>query len=372
MYLTKSDTQLTARVQKDRSSSCSCICRKISANFLRSTRISSKEPADMWYEAGRIILKQGHRADGFYILLSGEVIINVKELNPLRGDSFSSTVKQLGAGSTFGERDLLNGTERSSTAICKTNVEILTIMKEDFDTLIREQLEKQRCENADFIRRDKIIVKDMVASENLIIIKSGKCSVICSTDDESVHLKSLTDKKSPIDRIFPLLTDARRKKFERMESSAGFEWETGQLRETFRAKLLSGLTDAQSVVVEGSLSGIDARIDELRKKISKKKDSAMKSSGLESLFQPSCPRNISLVSGGADCIFVNKKAFVKHCTLNTLETIAEMLVSYPSEARIGQQLRRTKEWDQYKKGVIRDVIRRQRQQPMTRSKTLNF
>jgi hypothetical protein len=90
------------------------------------------------------------------------------------------------------------------------------------------------------------------------------------------------------------------------------------------------------------------------------------------------------VSGGADCLFVNKKAFVKHCTVGTLQTIGEMvsslkdlcgrlltlqmcmrlyqLVSYPSRTRINQQLQRKIEWSQYKRDFIDDLVRRRQKE----------
>ena len=49
------------------------------------------------YEAKRVILRQGHVAEAFYILLSGTILINAQE----RGHP---VVKEVSAGGTFGVR----------------------------------------------------------------------------------------------------------------------------------------------------------------------------------------------------------------------------------------------------------------------------
>lgn len=58
--------------------------------------------------------------------------------------------------------------------------------------------------------------------------------------------------------------------------------------------------------------------------------------GLESLFQSCCPHNISLISDGAECLFISKKVFIKHCTAATLRTISQMvrLMNNSSSARV--------------------------------------
>ena len=56
------------------------------------------------YEARRVILKQGHRPEAFYILLAGSVIANIRDTHPETGRQFVKTVKEAGPGETFGVR----------------------------------------------------------------------------------------------------------------------------------------------------------------------------------------------------------------------------------------------------------------------------
>ena len=56
------------------------------------------------YEARRVILKQGHRPEAFYIIISGQVIANIEEKSPTTGRNYIRTVHELGPGDTFGVR----------------------------------------------------------------------------------------------------------------------------------------------------------------------------------------------------------------------------------------------------------------------------
>lgn len=58
-----------------------------------------------WYEqfeAKRVIIRQGHKADNFYLILSGTAIVTVLDVDPKTGQSFSKTVAFLGKGNSFG------------------------------------------------------------------------------------------------------------------------------------------------------------------------------------------------------------------------------------------------------------------------------
>ncbi|KAK3600046.1 hypothetical protein CHS0354_012738 [Potamilus streckersoni] len=54
------------------------------------------------YEARRMILKQGHRPEAFYIILSGSVLANIQDTSPTTGKTFVRTVHEMSAGDTFG------------------------------------------------------------------------------------------------------------------------------------------------------------------------------------------------------------------------------------------------------------------------------
>jgi CRP-like cAMP-binding protein len=80
------------------------------------------------YEPKRVIIRQGHRAESFYFILSGTLVVTNRPDN----SNISYTVCFLDAGVSFGELALLSKSLRTSNVISKTRVELLVIDKEDF------------------------------------------------------------------------------------------------------------------------------------------------------------------------------------------------------------------------------------------------
>ncbi|KAJ8027745.1 Cyclic nucleotide-binding domain-containing protein 2 [Holothuria leucospilota] len=156
------------------------------------------------FEPRRIILKEGHVASCFYIILSGTCLVNKKEMDPRNGETFIRTIDEITSGQSFGEIGLLHDCPRTASVICKNEVEVLLINKEDFIRVVREPLERRREELVQFCRDNHlelnlqdekvkdnptaiytqhykagtIICKDIYSSEYLYVVKSGRCNVI--------------------------------------------------------------------------------------------------------------------------------------------------------------------------------------------------
>lgn len=77
------------------------------------------------------IFHAGDIADAFYIIASGKVKISVTSTD---GKDFILTV--LGAGQVFGEMALLEPCPRSATVTTATPVEILVLLRDDFNRLV--------------------------------------------------------------------------------------------------------------------------------------------------------------------------------------------------------------------------------------------
>ena len=54
------------------------------------------------YDARRLVLREGHRADSFYVIVSGTVLINTKEVDPKNGNKFICKVHEMSQGEAFG------------------------------------------------------------------------------------------------------------------------------------------------------------------------------------------------------------------------------------------------------------------------------
>lgn len=92
---------------------------------------------------GRIVLQQGHHGRNMYFILKGSVSIQVASVDPKTGDTYNQIVSEIKAGNSFGELALLKDIRRTATVVCKTDTELLSLSKDDFDAVIRVSMEKE-------------------------------------------------------------------------------------------------------------------------------------------------------------------------------------------------------------------------------------
>ncbi|XP_013414119.1 cyclic nucleotide-binding domain-containing protein 2 [Lingula anatina] len=102
------------------------------------------------FEAKRIIVRQSHPPNAFYILLSGSVVVVVMD----QETRVAKPVAILKRGRAFGELGLINRTPRQSSCIAKETVEMLSISIQDFRQIFmtggdddEELIEKLDCFN---------------------------------------------------------------------------------------------------------------------------------------------------------------------------------------------------------------------------------
>ncbi|NNF95920.1 MAG: cyclic nucleotide-binding domain-containing protein, partial [Halobacteria archaeon] len=83
---------------------------------------------------GDTILKQGDRADYFYMLRRGRCTVEVEQNNQSR------VVAELNAGDTFGEEALIAETLRNASVTMLTDGVLMRLSKNDFDSLMKQPL----------------------------------------------------------------------------------------------------------------------------------------------------------------------------------------------------------------------------------------
>ncbi len=84
------------------------------------------------YEAGEMIINQGQIGRDLYVIRTGEVEVIKKG----KGGQLEKIVSRLGPRSVFGEKDLLEGRERSASVRCATAVDVLVTSREDLDAMM--------------------------------------------------------------------------------------------------------------------------------------------------------------------------------------------------------------------------------------------
>ena len=82
------------------------------------------------FTAGAIITRQGDPGDKFYVIRSGCVDILIDS------GAGPKWVATLGKGDFFGEAALLTGDPRNATVVAKNDLEVYSLGKEDFQSVI--------------------------------------------------------------------------------------------------------------------------------------------------------------------------------------------------------------------------------------------
>ena len=98
----------------------------IQAIFMRMQRVERK--------AGEFIIKQGDEGDFFYVVVKGECTV-LRE-TPINKDGIK--LAQLTTGDTFGEEALISDARRNANVKAATDVTLMRLGKEDFQTLLNE------------------------------------------------------------------------------------------------------------------------------------------------------------------------------------------------------------------------------------------
>ncbi|XP_064603627.1 uncharacterized protein LOC135469039 [Liolophura sinensis] len=157
------------------------------------------------FEANRVIIRQGHFADNFYLIITGLAVVTILETDKQTGESSVRTAAFLKKGKSFGELALMHGALRSATVTCKDSVELLAVGRQDFinvfmhveknrepehiqylrsiDTFYGWPIEKLPYDNPKiclftFFRKGVLLCRDSILSDWVYIIKTGTCKVL--------------------------------------------------------------------------------------------------------------------------------------------------------------------------------------------------
>ncbi|XP_076446107.1 uncharacterized protein LOC143283722 [Babylonia areolata] len=432
------------------------------------------------YESRRILLRQGHQPTAFYILLTGSLMVNIRDVHPSTGHVFIRTVSDLKEGDCFGELALLEQTPRTATIICKSSVELLSVAKEDFDRIIRRPLLVQRDSNIDLCRKHLLfqdfpcdvfydnpegfffqhcpagmtVVKNGQQCAYLVFVMSGKCHLIGSYSSGELTRKRLESASREVQKAFPLYTEVlkmadtgRKRPGTHPERSAVHdsmevdlltmvmgdrhaktavkakrelgvpvhEYATPAPRPLLKSRTLSSFFDTlhrerRHRLMKSRDPGREAlesfwacrlqgpvlckhkhhkskpdrgctpmmvhnvdRLEFLRQEKEGFAQIALLSSGdvfgLETLVRRQASR-VSVVSQGAELLFISKKLFLQHANIRVLRIVNDMSIIYPNAVDIHQQLQQRRQWSRYKHALVRHVVTREGrtyQQPVSTS-----
>jgi cAMP-dependent protein kinase regulator len=94
---------------------------------------STTEPGSRHFEAGQIIVRQGDRADHFFIIVRGQVAVTHQD-----DSGRESEIAHLSDGDYFGEVGLMEGGTRTASVRAKTAVDVMVLDRASFSKWLSE------------------------------------------------------------------------------------------------------------------------------------------------------------------------------------------------------------------------------------------
>ncbi|XP_022079599.1 cyclic nucleotide-binding domain-containing protein 2-like isoform X2 [Acanthaster planci] len=161
-----------------------------------------------WYESfddKRVIIRQGHKAESFYLMLSGTSVVTISSRDTETSEPTVRRVAFLKRGNSFGELALMHHSTRQATVYCEGTVELLSIGREDFKDIFMHRNEGMEPEFIRYLRtidelkgwpvyrlphdkpsvclftyfrRGVVICKDSNTSDWIYVVKTGTCRVL--------------------------------------------------------------------------------------------------------------------------------------------------------------------------------------------------
>ena len=311
-------------------------------NFRRySSYVCSELARVIFYEVmekRQVAIQQGYLVFDFYFILSGSVLVEAREKDPISGAIRNNVVREMGPGSTFGELAILHNDKQEATIICKEDCEFLKVNKDDFNAILRTNCEQEwsrrksvildhplfskgwdkntiklAVEGSQFVEfmANSVVLKDLSKmAHSVYIITRGNCQVVqkvCLLESR-VYFKN---GKSKPHFSLPSVSNSKEE---------GYDGERAQrVQKWWSIRVLQ----------PGDYFGIGEG-----------------KSGTSVICLDT-----------AECLLINSITFVRHSQGRFLEKMrAEAKELYPSTEVAFENFKLTSMWNEYKKGLVQDII----------------
>ncbi|XP_075422416.1 uncharacterized protein LOC142463472 isoform X2 [Ascaphus truei] len=353
------------------------------------------------YETKTLVIKQGHLPYECYIILSGSLEAIADEINSKKKSVSTNTLYEVDEGDFLGDIGLVTNEKRPTSVVCKSDVELLVIDKEAFNDILAEKVQEQYCGLCGFLRNlplllswpsEKLdllvhcslqrnyrvgttVVVNSINSSFLVLVKSGRCLIVVqlphertSTDSGAMRNYCSLLKKFP---TIPLLIERRNYSdysFERpivlprTSYSASYIPASNQIHRRPRPQTAG--PSAYSMKDRKDDYHLDYKGENEYAKGRCRKQQVTTSSptqfitvgtlehggifGLaETIFNLSDLR-FSLISEGAECIFIPTKLFLSEAPAKSMQMAQELVNNYPTENMIRENYARHKSWSAFK------------------------
>ncbi|XP_075448652.1 cyclic nucleotide-binding domain-containing protein 2-like isoform X1 [Ascaphus truei] len=345
-----------------------------------------------WYECfgpGRVIIRQGHVPQNFYLILSGTAVVTKVSRSKNTGEHFSKTVAFLKKGKYFGDVAILTMAKRNATVVCHDTVSLLAISRQDFlniflnsesqegpeyirllhsiDLLSGWPIHKLPYNNPricvhTFYRPGTVITKDSKASSKIYVIKTGSVRVLnsmttskplSSSKAYKLHGQTVTNEESAVRTL------VEKNEPENEDSSCNFIEEEYLLPVLQMDRKLNEKTGTNAkpkgfvaptdqsgfskISGNGKTSQIFIHIQTLR---------AGDIFGLVyTVFEDTL--SMALVSDGAECIVISKEFFKKQMDEEYIFKLSRYIQPYPSKEMLQMKMQDYINWKAYKSHLFK-------------------
>ncbi|XP_067949760.1 LOW QUALITY PROTEIN: uncharacterized protein [Watersipora subatra] len=151
------------------------------------------------YEKNRTIIKQGHKPEAFYYIISGSLAV-YKTVPDAKGIPYTSLKTMLAVGQTFGEIAFLRdkSEKRTATVITKSDCELLKINRNTFEAILLEAKTTEWQEKLDFMRQ--VSVLRHLSIEELKLL--NEATTLENYDDSTVVLGNTRGRQSHVRLVY--------------------------------------------------------------------------------------------------------------------------------------------------------------------------
>ncbi|CAF0766549.1 unnamed protein product [Brachionus calyciflorus] len=315
----------------------------------------------------RVVIRQGAIADSFYFIFSGQAMVTVLDEDKKTGDVKNRILAVLRDGTCFGELAFLYSTTRTATVTSLTDMELLSIGREDFYDIFMSN-RGQEPEHIQFLRkceftkhwpiqillqnptscvfhyykRNQVIVSDSTKSEYIFIIKSGTCQVLKKLDN--VKPKKLL-KARPTMSKENFLTDTYKAKVDTglkkdnlscSSKSSNIPWSFTHLEESQVKEKVEPVFLQIQLLKAGDTFGLNIlKFDETD----------------VNLPNP----QLSLVSNGSEVLMLKKDIFLKHANDKVKENIRHIFQPFATTKEMQKKLQTAADWNYFKSKHMNEI-----------------
>ncbi|XP_069487728.1 cyclic nucleotide-binding domain-containing protein 2-like [Ambystoma mexicanum] len=359
------------------------------------------------YEAKTMIIKQGHVPSECYLILSGNLKVTYEDGNSKNRLLTEEMLNEVEEGDFLGEICLLTNRQRPVSVSCNSDVEVLVISKEDLDHILGNRLQEQYTGLWDFLRKapvfaswpsDKIeflihcclqryhragttVVLESISSPFLVLVKSGRCMIATritqerrSTCSSGVKNYSTLLKNFP---TIPFIMEKAQYTHTAFERPALFPRSAHSAVPNCSPNLMSRKTRPQTA------APLRCSLGEKKDLISRayagevEEESRVKRSarhqkitspppqfitvgvleqggifGLAETMGEHCGLQFSLISEGAECVFIPRKLFLTEATATSKRVAQQLVNNRPTESMIRESYMKQQAWISYKARLV--------------------